>query len=266
MANLNTVRDYLLSSSTDIHYLLQHTLAQSSTQLYSDLDYKLTALEKKTLTNFINKRTKGIPLAYLTNKQPFYHLDFYVNKNVLIPRADTELLVDITLNVCSNRENLKILDLATGSGIIAITLADKKPNWQITATDISKSALRVAVKNSRLHRVKIKFILSNWFDNIDDIFDIIIVNPPYIDYNDKHLKELVYEPNDALVASSNGLEHINNIIKNAPNYLTGNGILLLEHGYTQSNDIIKLLSKKFYNIKSFQDLSDRDRAFMARIK
>ncbi len=270
MLNLVTISDYLKSDNTDITHILEFVLNKTKTQLWLEPNYKLKNVEKQKLDKLIRTRNNGTPLAYITKNIFFYNLNFKINKNVLIPRCDTELLIDIALNIKFNNNKPKILELATGSGVIAITLSNKKPNWQITASDISKVALDVAINNKKLssNYHNINFIISDWFNKINNTkkYAMIIANPPYIAENDQHLQQLEQEPKQALMAKDNGMANLKHIIKNAPKHLTKHGYLLLEHGYNQRQEVLKLLNSNYSNIKTFDDLSGNPRAVLANIK
>ncbi len=257
------MQQYIQQNIIDIKYLLSFVLQKSIAWIYSNINYKLSTDEEKKLLKLIKQRLSGIPLAYITNNQPFYHLDFIVDNNVLIPRPETENIIDIIKGL--NCRNIKMLDLGTGSGIIAITLKHLLPKLIVTATDISEQALNIAKKNAKRHQVKINFIRSDWFVNLakDSKFDLIITNPPYIKENDKHLKNLS-DPKQALVANDNGLSAIKKIIKDSPNFLNKNGYLLIEHGYNQQKKILNLLTD-FKQVKTFNDLNNQHRNILAKI-
>ena len=137
---MNTVGDYLKSGAIDIAPLLSLVLGKSNTELYVQNDYTLNDKQQQQLTNFIQQREQGVPFAYLSGKKGFYHLDFKVTKDTLIPRPETELLIDITLDLLNKNQKYQVLDLGTGSGIIAVTLADINPRWKVSATDLSRQA------------------------------------------------------------------------------------------------------------------------------
>ena len=261
---MKTVQDYLNGGACDIAPLLSLVLGKSNTQLYAQNDYALDDKQQQQLENFIQQREQGIPFAYLSGKKGFYHLDFKVTKDTLIPRPETELLIDITLDLLNKNQKYQVLDLGTGSGIIAVTLADINPRWKVSATDFSQAAINVAKINATTN---INFTQGSWFDAvIDQTFDLIVSNPPYIEENDAYLDDLTYEPQTALVSGVDGLDDIRIIINNAPEYLNKDGYLLLEHGYNQQQQITKLLNKAFHNIKTFKDYNGNDRAVLAQIK
>ena len=261
---MKTIADFLHSNSCDIAELLSLALNKTKTELYLDSDYKLNTKENKHLNLLIKKRAKGVPFAYLSNIKSFYNLDFNVNFHTLIPRADTEIIINIALELLDKEQKYNIVDLGTGCGNIAITIASMRHNWQVSATDICNKALKVAKKNNTQN---ITFIQSDWFDAIDNLtFDLIIANPPYIKIKDPHLKNLNFEPQKALISGKDGLDAIKNIIKNAPSYLNKKGYILLEHGYNQQQQVKKLLTNNFYNIKMFKDYNKNDRTILAQIK
>jgi release factor glutamine methyltransferase len=199
-------------------------------------------------------------------------LDFYVDKNVLIPRADTEILVEEVINNCNNNaeRNYNILDLCAGSGAIGISIAKYVKTSKITEVDISNEALNIAMKNAKLNEVaNIEFLQSNMFKNINKKFDIIVSNPPYIkkDVIAKLDYEVQKEPKLALDGGEDGLKFYRIIIDEADKYLTKNGMIFLEIGYDQKEDVIKLLEKsgKYKDIYSKKDLYNNDRIVVASV-
>ncbi|WXT99637.1 MAG: Release factor glutamine methyltransferase [Catillopecten margaritatus gill symbiont] len=263
MQKLLRVDDYLNSPFTDITPLLELALQKNPAWLITHKDYTLNNKEKVALDTFIKQRENGTPFAYLSGRKGFYHLDFKVTPDTLIPRPETELLIDIALDLFKNKP-CDLLDLGTGSGVIAVTLADKNPHWQVTATDFSEATLEVAKQNTT---TTINFQQGNWFEAVpNQTFDLIISNPPYIEENDTHLNALKHEPIAALTAGEDGLDDIKVIISQAPNQLNKNGFLLLEHGYNQQQEIVKLLKESFTQIKTFIDYNANNRAVLARLK
>jgi release factor glutamine methyltransferase len=189
------VNDYLNSYITDNILLLALVLEKNHAWLITNKDYILTSEEKNTLKPLIEQREQGVPFAYLSGVKGFYHLDFIVTPDTFIPRPETELLIDITLDLFKDK-SCRLLDLGTGSGIIAITLADKNPYWQVVATDFSKQALELAKQNTVIN---IDFQQGNWFEAVQDKqFNLIISNPPYIKQDDPCLKDLIYEPQNSI--------------------------------------------------------------------
>ena len=245
--------------------LLSHLLNVNSSYFIINCDKEI---EEKIVEEFkknIKELKQGIPIQYITNYQEFMGMSFYVNENVLIPQPDTEILVEEVINICKNKNCNYILDLCAGSGAIGISLAKTIKNVHLTMSDISEKAIEIAEKNAKENEVKEKcrFIISNMFDNIEGKFDIIVSNPPYIKKNViKTLsKEVQNEPVLALNGGEDGLEFYRIIARNAHKYLNVNGILALEIGYDQKEEVIDLLKKagKYTNICCKKDLADNDR-------
>ena len=226
--------------------------------------------DKIKYENCIKELIKGKPLQYITNKQEFMGLNFYVDENVLIPQPDTEILVEKAIEIAETTQKNKILDMCTGSGCIAISLAKNINNAQIIAVDISNNALNVANKNAINNNVenKIKFINSDMFNNIEEKFDIIVSNPPYIETEtiNKLEIEVQNEPHVALDGGIDGLKFYKIIANNAFEYLNENGYLLLEIGYNQQESVTQLLQDtgKYKNIETIKDLGGNYRVVIAR--
>lgn len=258
---LATVSD---SARLDAEVLLAFVLGKNRSYLRAWNDKILNAQEISQFESLISQRETGIPIAYLTGTREFWSRDFFVSPDVLIPRPDTEILIEHCLEKIPQNLPFQILDLGTGSGIIAITLACECPNVKIIAVDASESALKIAQKNADFHDCQnVEFILSDWFSNVPKIkFDLIVSNPPYICENDGHLTQgdVRFEPKTALIATENGLRDIIDITKNAKNYLISNGQLLLEHGYNQAQDVqIILRNMGFTNVCTYHDLAGQPR-------
>jgi release factor glutamine methyltransferase len=267
MSRAKTIQDFLRSDIIDIEELLSLALDFSKSSLYANPNHKISATELARLDILIQKRQSGEPFAYLSGSKGFYHLDFKVTTDTLIPRPETELLIDISLDLFDSSEPIKVLDLGTGSGIIAITLADKCSNWKVSATDQSEGALEVAKSNAQNTATEIEFSHGNWLDAVpNQIFDLIISNPPYVKDNDPHLADLKFEPISALISGVDGLDDIRMIIEQAPKQLNSGGYLLLEHGYNQQKEIMRLMRESFIDVRGFQDNNSIDRATIGRIK
>lgn len=190
------------------------------------------------------RRRAGEPVAYITGWREFYGLALRVNPEVLIPRPETELLVELALERLSPEEPWRVLELGTGSGAIAIALASERPGLAIVATDVSEAALALARRNARDHGAEIDFVLSDWFDALEaGQFDLIVSNPPYVPAEDPHLErgDLRFEPRLALVGGDDGLACIRKIAARAQNRLRPGGSLLVEHGYDQGDRCVALL-------------------------
>ena len=255
--------------------------------LMLDEDYQLSATELAQFNAGVTKMQQGIPLAYLTNKQEFWSLDFKVNEHTLIPRPDTEILVEQVLHWINTADkelvpnadtsNKRLLDLGTGSGCIAISLAHelkladklKQVSWQVVAVDLSTEALKVAQHNAVSNGVDIEFVYSTWYEALstqdEQLFDVIVSNPPYIDEADEHLAGLLAEPISALSAPNQGLADIEHIIKYAPKYLQEGGLLAIEHGFDQGSAVHQLfIDNNFINIKTIQDFGGNDRVTLGQ--
>ncbi len=227
--------------------------------------------EEKYLAN-IKKIIKGMPLQHITHSQEFMKMNFYVDENVLIPRQDTECLVEETIKIANKVNAKKFLDLCTGSGIIAVSIAKYVKDSNVTALDISAKALEIAKLNSKKNEVedKITFVKSNLFESLGkEKYDIIVSNPPYIkkDVLKTLDNDVQNEPHIALDGGYDGLDFYRKIIAHAYEYLKYNGYLCLEIGYDQKEDVISLLEEdgKYANITCIKDLYDNDRAIIAKL-
>lgn len=250
---------------TDARLLLQHVLGVNHAFLLTYPEQVLTSQQTQDFFHLIEQRIVGIPVAYLTGERAFYDLTFKVTEAVLIPRPETELLVEWALQLIPADQSCRILDLGTGSGAIAITIAKHRPRSSVVAVDLSAAAIAVSGWNARNLQVdNLHLITGNWFDELfGDKFDLIISNPPYVAEDDPHLQQgdLRFEPQIALSAGSNGLSCIRHIIDTAPRYLVNGGWLLLEHGYDQADECGRLLRHAdFSNICCYPDLAGIMRA------
>lgn len=250
-------------------YILKFVLKKPSSFFISNQKTNLEKTQEELISLILKKRIKREPLAYIFKEWDFYGETFYLDKNSLIPRQDTELIIDLVLKQFDKKSKLNILDLGTGSGVIGITLSKLYPDSIITISDISPKALKVANKNIKKHKVNnINTIESNWFDSFKEkeFFDLILSNPPYIAEGDSHLTnlELKYEPKNALVSAKNGFSDIFKIIDSAPNFLKPQGKLFIEHGYTQADKVKNYLQQKsFENIKQHRDINQKTRVTSA---
>ena len=233
---------------------------------------ELTLRQEVNYFKAIKKLCQGIPIQHITNRQEFMKMTFFVDENVLIPRPDTEILVEEVIKIAKKINAKKILDLCTGSGAIAISLAKYIDKSNITAVDISDKALNVAKLNAKNNEVedRITFVESDLFENLKkEKYDIIVSNPPYIkkEVLKKLDKEVQKEPNLALNGGYDGLDFYRKIIKNAEEYLKFNGYLCFEIGYDQKEDVENLLKEqeKYINITCKKDLCDNDRVIIAKL-
>ena len=240
--------------------------------IVNDMEELELKKEKEYFAN-IKKLRQGIPLEHITHQKEFMKLNFFVNENVLIPRQDTEILVEEVINIAKKTNSKKILDLCTGSGAIAVSLAKYLPDAKITALDISNDALKIAKKNARSNNVEeqITFINSDMFTNLnEEKFDIIVSNPPYIktDIIESLDEEVKKEPYIALDGGQDGLYFYRKIIKQGYEFLKYKGYICLEIGFDQKIDVIELIEneEKYENTYSKKDLYDNDRVIITRLK
>lgn len=250
------------SPQEDIQHLLCFVLQKKSVFLLTHPEHPLSAEEQNQLATLLQRRIKGEPIAYLTQSRGFWKHLFTVSPHVLIPRPETEVLIEIILGL-SLPEKACVVDLGTGSGCIAISLALEHPHWDIYAVDKSPLALNIAVKNARhLGAQSIHFIESDWYEALPASLKahLIVSNPPYIKPQDPHLKNLAYEPQSALVSSKKGLADIEKIILCAPAFLHPKGCLLIEHGYQQKEAVAAIFKAAGYqNIQTYTDLQHHPR-------
>ena len=254
-------------------FLLMYMLDESSQLFSNKLSEQLSKEREEKYFSLIEKHIKeDVPLSHLVGFEYFYDRKFKVTKDVLSPRMETEELIYKVIEYvkASNKNNFKILDLCTGSGIIAITLKKELSQFSIdvVASDISEEAIKVSKENAQSHDATIKFIQSDIFDNIADKFDIIVSNPPYIDRKDEVTMQdnvLKYDPHLALFAEEEGMYFYRKIIEQANDYLNENGVIFFEIGYDQKDKIIKLADLNGYSAEVYKDINGRDRmAFLVR--
>lgn len=253
--------------------LMQYTLNKPRQYVIVNDMEELNKNQEKKYFDAILEIRNGTPLEHITHQKEFMKLNFFVNENVLIPRQDTEILVEEVINIANKVNAKKILDICTGSGAIAVSLAKYLPDTEITAIDISNEALKIAKKNSISNKVEkqITFINSDMFTNLnDEKFDIIVSNPPYIKRNiiENLDKEVKKEPYIALDGGEDGLDFYKKIIKEGYQYLKHKGYLCLEIGFDQKIDVIELIENedKFEKTYSKKDLYDNDRIIITKIK
>ena len=252
--------------------LMQHILNKPRQYLLVHDTDMLTLRQQVDYFKAIKKLKQGVPLQHITNMQEFMKLNFYVSQDVLIPRPDTEILVEEVINIAKKIRAKKILDLCTGSGAIAVSLAKYIEDSQITATDISEKALRVAKLNAKNNEVedKITFIKSDLFKEIPkEKYDIIVSNPPYIrkEEIERLDREVKKEPHIALDGGEDGLDFYREIIHNSEEYLKFNGYLCLEIGYDQKIDVIEIIEneEKYKDTYSKKDLYGNDRIVITKL-
>jgi release factor glutamine methyltransferase len=242
--------------------LLCHHLEVSRTYILTHPELELDTHTLAALTSDAKRLCAGEPVAYLLGHREFWGLSFEVTPDVLIPRPETELLVEVAAEKTIKQS--QVLELGTGSGAIAISLGLERPDLNITAIDNSTAALEVAQQNARALNSHVKFAVSNWFESVAEQFEVILSNPPYVAPKDPHLDGLRYEPHSALVAGNNGLADLLHIIHSAINHLKPGGWLMLEHGYDQGANITASLSAAGYvQVQVHDDLAGHHRATSA---
>lgn len=265
-----TINELLLHSQLNrlvIKSLLKHHLQCDDAALIINAHTLIDEAKMKLINSDWQKFNSGMPLNYILGFKEFYGRKFKVNSEVLIPRAETELLIDQILNLSTIKNNsTKILDLGTGSGCIAVTLKLEQDNWQIYATDNSLLALELARENAQFLKADVIFNSSDWFSEVRERFNVIVVNPPYIAKDDPHLVNLSYEPMMALTDYGDGLNNYRHLIINAHQYLYQNAYLIFEHGYNQATAIRNLfaINLNYHNIATFKDYAQIERITLAQ--
>ncbi|WP_413242889.1 peptide chain release factor N(5)-glutamine methyltransferase [Pseudidiomarina sp.] len=247
----------------DAELLLAHSLQKTRTYLLTWPERALTAAQYADFNELVTRRAQGEPVAHLTGHREFWSLPLLVNDSTLIPRPDTEVLVEqaLALNL---PEHARVLDLGTGTGAIALALKSERPGWVVEATDQSAAAVALAQANARQLELSVRVWQSSWFDAVVDInsYDLIVSNPPYIAADDVHLQQgdVRFEPLSALVADAGGLSDLRNIIEAAPAYLFDGGYLMLEHGWQQGEAVRELLAQNGYQqVHTWRDYGNLDR-------
>ena len=243
--------------------LLCHATGLTRVQLITQGDRPLAPDEAARLTDLVARRQRGEPIAYIVGRREFFGLDFQVGPAVLIPRPDTELIVELALERLPQGP-ARLLDMGTGSGAIAVAVAHTRPDADVTALDVSPDALALAQANAAANGARVRFLHSSWFDALDagEIFDVIASNPPYIAAGDEHLAQgdLRFEPVGALTDHADGLSALRTIIEGSSRHLVPGGWLLLEHGYDQAEAVRTLLVNAGYaEVQSWQDLAGIER-------
>ena len=270
---LKIANDQLESTSDsprlDAQILLAHSLQKNRTWLATWSDKNLTQSEINDFNHLLKRRQLGEPVAHITGTREFWSLDLKVSRDTLIPRPETELMVEQILEKYPQTTDINLLDLGTGSGAIALALASERPEWNIIATDKSAPALNIARQNAQQLALKnIRFIAGSWFEPLNDLypdkhqFDIIASNPPYIPRTDPHLSEgdVRFEPLSALASGDDGLDDIRLICQQASAFLKPSGRLIIEHGFDQKSDIHSIFMDSGYkNIEQMSDLARQPR-------
>jgi release factor glutamine methyltransferase len=252
------------SARLEVRYLLLHVLQKPRAWLLAHPEQSLTETQLADYRKLLQRRLQGEPVAYLLGEREFFGLNFKVTPATLIPRPETELLVELALQRIPAQAHYRVLDLGTGSGAIALSIAHLRPDIEVTATDASLAALIVARENAQRFGVaNAIFMHSDWFAALNgQCFDLIVSNPPYVAANDPHLRQgdLPFEPQSALASGADGLDDIRCLVGRAPAHLRQGGWLLLEHGYDQATQVRELLQRAgFGEVLSVSDLSGIER-------
>ena len=258
------------NSRFDLELLLCELLDCQPAYIRTWPEKQLSAEQEARIQQLIKRRVNGEPVAHLIGRQAFWTLDLLVSPDTLIPRQDTELLVERVLQL-PILDTAEVLDMGTGTGAIALALATERPQWQVSASDFKSSVVALAKKNAKRHHISnIEIFQSDWFANMRaKTFDLIVSNPPYIAPDDPHLCEgdLRFEAESALVADDMGLADIRHIVSQAPNYLNDQGWLVLEHGYNQGALVQSLLAEcGFDSVECCQDLGGNDRVSLGQYR
>jgi release factor glutamine methyltransferase len=251
--------------------LLGHVLLRDRAWIAAHGDQPMTASDAKAFDALARRRRDGEPIAYLTGRREFYGLDLEVTPDVLIPRPETELLVELALVRIEANEHTQVLDLGSGSGAIALAIASERPHSAVLGVDVSAAAVALARRNaSRLNVGNAAFIESDWFSAVPKKrYDAIIANPPYVAAGDEHMRQgdLRFEPPAALTAGADGLNAIRSIIAGAATYLSPEAWLLIEHGYDQADAVLAMLrDAQFSDVQSRRDLAGIPRTALGRMQ
>ena len=263
------------NSKIDALVLLQHATGKSRTQILAFDDTEIDLKVRLKLTALLDRRLSGEPIAYILGEKEFWSLPLNVSKGTLIPRPDTEILVENALQIAleklqKNPPHFRILDLGTGTGAIALALASElspicqkqQISLEIIGVDLMPDVVALAQSNAERNKLNVKFLQSRWFENITGKFDLIVSNPPYIDAQDEHLRQgdVRFEPLSALVANDAGYADLRHIIELAPSYLNSNGALLLEHGWQQGEKVRSIFQENHWEmVETVRDYGDNER-------
>ena len=263
------------NGKVDALVLLQHATGKSRTQILAFDETEIDEKVRLKLTALLDRRLKGEPIAYILGEKEFWSLPLNVSEGTLIPRPDTEILVEKAFQIAlekleENPLHFRILDLGTGTGAIALALASelslicqkKAIQLDVIGVDLMPEVVKLAQSNAEKNKLKVQFLQSRWFEHVEGQFDIIVSNPPYIDETDEHLfqGDVRFEPRSALVAGENGLADLRHLIENAPVHLKDNGYLLLEHGWKQGEEVRSIFWQNHWQgVATIRDYGDNER-------
>lgn len=270
----NLKNDPYLNMKVDVHLLLQSVTQKSKSQILAFSETELDAQTLEKLTALLTRRATGEPMAYILGEVDFWTLNLEVSPDTLIPRPDTEILVEQALNRLPLKDPVMILDLGTGTGAIALSLADelkkRGQNSRVLGVDLIPNAVALAQRNALRNQLpQVEFRQSSWFENVTEKFDLIVTNPPYIDSQDIHLTQgdVRFEPLTALVSEEEGYQDLRHIIEHAPDYLNSAGWLLLEHGWQQGEKVRSFFDNNLWEmVATVKDYGDNERVTLARLK
>ncbi len=263
------------NGKVDALVLLQHATGKSRTQILAFDETEIDEKVRLKLTALLDRRLKGEPIAYILGEKEFWSLPLNVSEGTLIPRPDTEILVEKAFQIAlekleENPLHFRILDLGTGTGAIALALASelslicqkKAIQLDVIGVDLMPEVVKLAQSNAEKNQLKVQFLQSRWFEHVEGQFDIIVSNPPYIDETDEHLfqGDVRFEPRSALVAGENGLADLRHLIECAPVHLKDNGYLLLEHGWKQGEEVRSIFWQNHWQgVATIRDYGDNER-------
>ena len=259
------------SAALDAELLMCFVIKRERTYLFTWPEKELSTAQVNQFQQLVQRRTSGEPVAHITGEKEFWSLNLAVNPSTLIPRPDTETLVEVALNIAQSKPSGAGLDLGTGTGAIALALASELINWQWTGAEMNLEALELAKQNGLTNNISnASFVHSNWFSDISERkFDLIVSNPPYIDPDDQHLSQgdVRFEPLSALIASDNGLADIKTIVNDAKTFLAENAALIIEHGFDQRQAVQTIFVQNGYTkVETFKDLAGNDRVTVGYFK
>ena len=263
------------NGKVDALVLLQHATGKSRTQILAFDETEIDEKVRLKLTALLDRRLKGEPIAYILGEKEFWSLPLNVSEGTLIPRPDTEILVEKALQIAlekleENPSHFRILDLGTGTGAIALALASelslicqkKAIQLDVIGVDLMPEVVKLAQSNAEKNQLDVQFLQSRWFEHVEGQFDIIVSNPPYIDETDEHLSQgdVRFEPRSALVAGENGLADLRHLVECAPVHLKDNGYLLLEHGWKQGEEVRSIFWQNHWQgVATIRDYGDNER-------